>query len=321
VSDLITICIPTYRRPSMLLHAIHSCLIQDYRPLEIDISDDSPSDASELLVRSIPLPPGITLRYWRNSPALKQARNVNKLFTSARGSRLMLLHDDDALLPGAISALSDAFSLSNSVVASFGIQEVIAESGEILPRDTAELNSACHRTPDEAGLQPDTIKSALWWQFPNNAYLIETALAAKVGYRGEEIAGDSCDFDFALRVAYASGAGQFAFIDRYTAQYRLCRVSVRSGHGCCWIRFDQVEALQDLTPEQREARDQLLYKTSEEAVVDNVHHGRRRRALQIFRSPFYPRRVSIKPCYHLALIAIPQLGNLRDRFRDLSGSH
>lgn len=101
MSDLISISIPTFRRPSYILHAIHSCMIQDYRPLEIDVSDDSPSDETETLLRSINLPQGISLRYWRNAPSLRQAGNVNKLFRSARGSRLVLLHDDDALLPGA----------------------------------------------------------------------------------------------------------------------------------------------------------------------------------------------------------------------------
>lgn len=68
--ELITICMPTYRRPSLLLHAIHSCLLQDHRPLEIDIGDDSRSPDTENLVRSFVLPPDVTLRYWRNSPPL-----------------------------------------------------------------------------------------------------------------------------------------------------------------------------------------------------------------------------------------------------------
>src|SRR4051812_26501670 len=44
VSDLITICIPTYRRPSLLLSCLQTCFMQDYRPLEIDIGDNSPND-------------------------------------------------------------------------------------------------------------------------------------------------------------------------------------------------------------------------------------------------------------------------------------
>ena len=32
-ADLISICIPTYRRPELLLEAIRTCFLQDYRPL------------------------------------------------------------------------------------------------------------------------------------------------------------------------------------------------------------------------------------------------------------------------------------------------
>ena len=143
--ELITISIPTHRRPSLLLHALYSCLLQEYRPLEIDISDDSPSAETEAIVRSLTLPEGISLRYWRNSPSLGQAGNVNKLFAEARGAKLILLHDDDALMPGAVSVLHDAFSWSDFVVASYGLQLVITENGESSLRDR---NSSKSHSPN-----------------------------------------------------------------------------------------------------------------------------------------------------------------------------
>lgn len=37
MDSLVTISVPTYRRPSLLLHALHSCFLQDYRPIEVDV--------------------------------------------------------------------------------------------------------------------------------------------------------------------------------------------------------------------------------------------------------------------------------------------
>jgi glycosyltransferase involved in cell wall biosynthesis len=315
MSELITISMTSYRRPTFLLQSLHSCITQDYRPLEIDISDDSPNDECEQIVRSVTLPEGISLRYWRNSPSLKQTGNVNKLFSMARGSKLVLLHDDDALMPGAITALLAAFSWSPSVIASYGLQYIIRSDGEISMSESEKHDVYVHRTRDLTGLQQDPVVSALWLQFPNNGYLVDTALARATGYLGEELVGDACDADFGIRLALANRNSQFAFIDRHTSLYRLTASSLRTNHGCCWKLFDLVSRLTDLTPRQMDARDVLLRRTAEESVVDNAIHRRRKRALEIFRSPFYPvSKLRPKPLYHLVLMAFPGLVGLRELF-------
>lgn len=64
VSDLITICIPSYRRPTFLLRCLYSCLLQDFRALGIDISDNSTTFETGKLVEVVPLPAGVKRRYW-----------------------------------------------------------------------------------------------------------------------------------------------------------------------------------------------------------------------------------------------------------------
>jgi glycosyltransferase involved in cell wall biosynthesis len=314
MSELITISIPTYRRPSLLLHAVHSCLLQDYRPLEIDISDDSPSTESEVLVHSIPLSPGISLRYWRNSSPLKQAGNVNQLFNAARGSKLALLHDDDVLLPGTISALYDAFSMSENVIAAYGLQQVLHENGELAPDETVTYNSCAHRSPELTGLQRDVVTAALWMQFPNNSYLIKTELARSVGYRRESEIGSCCDADFGIRLALANRSSHFGFINRYTSQYRLMPSGQRVSRDGWWKGFDAILALQGLTPNQAQARNEILRTYAVEALIENALHGKRKRALEIFCSAFYCNsKASLKALYHLGLIAAPGLANIRER--------
>ncbi len=309
---LITISIPTFHRPSLLVHALHSCFIQDYRPLEIDIGDDSWSNETERLVETLSTPPGIGLRYWRNRPSLGQVGNVNALFSRARGSRLMLLHDDDVLLPGAVSALSETFSASSGVIAAYGIQEVITEHGERSESETRSNNEHANRLPAFAGLQTEPVVCALWRQFPNDGYLIESKIAKSIGYRDVAIVGNANDVDFAIRVATENRHSEFYFLNRRTSQYRLSNGSIRVQHDTCGKFYAVLEQLTLTSDAERRARDWLLDKTAEEAVVDHALHGNWKSALRIMGSKHYPRaRRPTKSMFHLAIIAFPALYFLR----------
>ena len=46
-------------------------------------------------------------------------------------------------------------------------------------------NRAYRRSAAYAGLQPDAILAAIWQQFPNDGYLVRTAVAREVLYRSD----------------------------------------------------------------------------------------------------------------------------------------
>jgi len=316
VGDLITICIPTYRRPSLLLACLQTCFMQDYRPLEIDLGDNSPDDQTGRLVGSITPPPGISLRYWKNDPPLGSVGNVQKLFAEARGRRLLLLHDDDGLLPGAVSALDEAFRMSPDVVLAYGAPEVVNERGERVPEETERDNINARRTPDRAGLRRDVLACALWRQVPINGFLVDSAAARRIGYRDRSEVGLAVDTDFGIRLAQAyRGSGAFAFIDRATSQYRLAPTSQRFNEpDTCWRFYDDVARLQDLTPEEEEARDGLLAQIARAAVIENALGRRRDAALRIFLSRHYPRPEGwARTLYVLGLLAMPRTFRLARR--------
>jgi glycosyltransferase involved in cell wall biosynthesis len=315
--DLITISIPTFRRPSLLLHALHSCFIQDHRPLEIDIGDDSSGPETERLIQNLSVPPAVTLRYFRNQPSLGQVGNVNSLFSRARGSRLMLLHDDDVLLPGAVSALNDTFSLSTAVIAAYGIQEVITEHGEVSESATRVNNEHANRLPRFTGLQTEPVVCALWRQFPNNGYLIDSKIAKLIGYRDVSIVGNANDLDFSVGVATENRRSAFYFLNRRTSQYRFTNGSIRVQHDTCRKIYAVLEQLVLSSDAERRARDWLLDKIAEQAVVDHALHGEWRSALRIMGSEHYPRtRKPTKSIFHLTIIAFPGLYFLRALRRD-----
>jgi Glycosyl transferase family 2 len=309
VDDLVTICIPTYCRPMYLLHCLYSCLAQDYRPLEIDISDNSPTDETGKWVELVPLAGGITLRYWRNCPATDPVENVRILFTRARGRRLVWMNDDDVLLPGAVSAMSDAFSLAPDVILSYGHQQIINSDGEVLPERTARSNIEDRRVSSETGLRRDLLVCAFWNQMSHVGFLVLTEVARKVGIRDRSEVGLAVDTDFMIRLAQAYKGSAHVFIDRLTIQSRTGSSTLgQTSVDTAWKLYDVLCGINDLSLEEVHARDGLLTKVQPVALREHSLVQGRLAALRIFLCR--PYRLSgglARWAYCLGLVVMPNL--------------
>jgi hypothetical protein len=247
---------------------------------------------------------------------LGEPRNVNSLFAEARGERLILLHDDDTLLPGTISTLASTFDLHPNVIASFGLQEIMSHDGELCREQTEEFNSFFHRVPAAGGVVTDPLLSALRRQFPNDGFLLVSDAARAVGYRTVEDIGRAGDTDFGIRLAREYPHSSFAFIPRVTARYRLTDGSSRTRPGICWKLHEELGCMDGLTFEQAKARDKLMQDIQVHAMLDNAMNGNRRKAFQIFRSHSYRRRSTLpESFYHCAVIIAPAIQRLRDAMR------
>lgn len=310
MSDLITICLPTYRRPTLLSQCLHSCLAQDYRPLEIDVADSSPNGDTRNLVEAITPPEGIRLRYRHLPPSTEPQAKVNRLFAEARGRRLVVIHDDDCFLPGAVSALAAGFSLAPEVVLAYGREQIISEAGEVLPEETRAWEAEAWRTPDQTGLRRDLLVCALARQVPVNGFLIGSDVMRRIGYRPRAEIGLAEDTDFGIRLAQAyRGTGAFAVLERQTTQRRYLQSSLGwTAPDTCWQLFDEVAAMEGLSPEEERARAWTLGRCARAALRENALGGRRRAALRVFLSRYYPRSEegAARTLYSLGLLAAPQ---------------
>jgi len=318
MSDPITICLPTYRRPTFLSQCLHSCLAQDYRPLEIDVADSSPNEDTRQLVEAITPPEGVTLRYRHLPPDTEPQAKVNQLFTEARGRRLLLIHDDDCFLPGAISALHEAFSSAPDVVLAYGRERVMNEAGEFLPDATLAWEAEAWRTPDQVGMRRDLLVCGLARQVPVNAFLIESDVMRKMGFRSRAEVGVAEDTDFGIRLALAyRGKGAFAFIGRQTTQRRYAESSLGwTAPDTCWQVYDELAAMEGLSPEEERARDFTLRRLARAALRENALGGRRRAALRVFLSRHYPRSEegAARTLYSLGLLAVPKAAYVLRKF-------
>jgi glycosyltransferase involved in cell wall biosynthesis len=301
-NPLISICIPTYQRADLLVYAIESCLKQTYRNIEIIISDDSPDNCSEKAV--LKWIESNKVRYYKNSPALKQAGNVNQLFDLAQGKYLVLLHDDDLLLPDTLAKMLECFRDNPNIIGCFGKQKLIDMNGSILETETAELNQGYYRTDELAGIQKSAQRSALLGQFPNDGYMISSDVARNERYRDSSDVGDACDYDFALRLS--ARGGLFYFLNEFTAAYRITDVSVLRGNNYSNLTYGLIESFNcpDSLHSEKKSR---LSRYASPAINKHLQIGAVNRAREIYFSSNYSwrQRFSIKGLAQFLLIILP----------------
>jgi glycosyltransferase involved in cell wall biosynthesis len=316
---LVTVCIPSYMRPELLEAALRSVVAQDYPALEIVVGDDSPDDSAAPVVERVRSATAIPLRYWRNLPKLGQNANVNRLFHEARGSYLLLLHDDDLLAPGAIAALMSPILRDPRVRVVFGKQTAIDADGTILPRETHNINYDFGRVGESRAFA-NPLEACLMQRIPNDSYVIEAALAREVGYRPEEEIGVFVDTDFGIRVGLVLGPDQMWFVDAFVASYRRSSDSIsvsptsrRIDHPVAGAALYRLVTSLQLPPSSEYARQFLLRALGNQMLKGFALQGDRLTALRLFTSAAYGwrKRFSALGAYHLALIAFPGIDRLR----------
>lgn len=114
----LTIAIPTRNRRAMLAEALESALAQEFRNIEIVVSDNASQDDTGRYLAD--LRDG-RLRVFRQEKLLSMHENWNFCLEKAGGRLFLLLSDDDILLSGAVGTLVKAFADSRVKLAYGGV--------------------------------------------------------------------------------------------------------------------------------------------------------------------------------------------------------
>ena len=104
---LVTIAIPTYRRPHLLLEAIASAIGQQLdQPVEVIVVDNDPASRGwEEVVARLPQVRHLNFRYYVNDDNLGMFGNWNRCIELGRGEWHTLLNDDDLLDPDFLATM------------------------------------------------------------------------------------------------------------------------------------------------------------------------------------------------------------------------
>jgi glycosyltransferase involved in cell wall biosynthesis len=229
-SIAVTVGIPTYSRLNYLRESAASALAQAHPGFEVLISQNPHPDqairdeiakyceelaASDSRVRYQLLPMDV------GPPA-----NFNAIADAARGKYLMMIGDDDRLLPNAIQTLTS--SLGPKTVLAFGRRYVIDSKGERLETYSSGLDRA-HSAPavvtqtQPGGFGPPPagrlINPELWaWQ---QAMATETSLIRTDAFRRLRFR-ESVDIpDMEFFIMLAREGEEFIFTPEYVTEIRV----------------------------------------------------------------------------------------------------
>ena len=302
MSSLVSIVIPAWERPALLPEVLDSCLAQTYRDIEVVVADDSRTDRVARAIEPYLAHPRV--RYERNQVRLGQSGNVNRLFDLARGERLVLLHDDDTLLPDAVEVLDECWRRHPNLTACYGKLFIVTHAGIVLDDMTEATDRVCARTAVHAGLQRRPLWPALAGQFPSDGFMVSTAAARATRFRPYEEVGDACDFDFKLRLSQQPG--WFYFLDRYVSNYRITDTSVSSTPETIDHAFEIACAL-DVPSDMEPMRRRFLRDRGLHAVRRYLLIGHRALAWRLLlRTEYWPDGPKLRSlCTTFALFLMP----------------
>lgn len=122
---LVSICIPTYERPHVLLKALESCFLQSYKNIEIVITDNSETDETQKIVQDLNKP---NIRYSKNAENLGPILNLKLAIDSASGKYIKVLMDDDILFPSAVQEMVEKFEAMPRIGVVMAPMQIIDDS-------------------------------------------------------------------------------------------------------------------------------------------------------------------------------------------------
>jgi FkbM family methyltransferase len=89
----VSICIPAFEQPELLVRTLRSVFQQTYSDFEVIVTDDSRSSSVQAAME--PWLDDPRMRYMRNPSRLGSPRNWNRALELAQGSLIKILHQDD----------------------------------------------------------------------------------------------------------------------------------------------------------------------------------------------------------------------------------
>ncbi|WP_159726769.1 glycosyltransferase [Methylosinus sp. Ce-a6] len=305
---MISVLIPTYRRPEQLREALQSVEMQERALIsEIligDNSDDANAGLNHKIIADSPLHGLIELR--RNVPPLGSYPNQCALGSRAKGEFVALLHDDDAYCEGALARLYGcAISDTDSRVAVWFGRNLIMDEHGVVDIERSHRDMAYYGKGGASEVRP------MWeWNLtqalPPNGWLMRADVYRSF-MRGPRD-GNVGDWGLWVRLANAGYWGRFIAEDIFA--YRSQPVSLTStGRGIdCHLAYEAARELR-VPREAASKKLALVRKFAKVAVTRYLRDGERGRAVAAYFSDGWSLsdRASLRGLLTLAMLLTPSI--------------
>jgi glycosyltransferase involved in cell wall biosynthesis len=161
----VSICVPTYNRPELIVECLDSCLAQTHTNIEILIGDNSSDSRTQQLI-SERYAHDARIRYVKNEPPLSPARNVASLFARATGDKISLIHDDDYYASDGIANLLELWQQHPQLEVAFGDQYEVDMQGNVdVRKSAARMRKACRSSRGEQ-VSGRCFRTSAGWRMP-----------------------------------------------------------------------------------------------------------------------------------------------------------
>ncbi len=206
---MVSICVPAYKKPEYVRRLLDALLVQDYKDLEVIITDDSPNDDIKLAIA--PYLTQLNIQYHRNIPALGSPKNWNAAIELSSGDFFMLMHQDDWFYDkSAISKFVEIFEKKPHV--SF----VFCKNTALHPDGTFVVLQAIPSLLTQLGSYPNRLLLSQVMGPPSNV-MLRSSVKKKVAYDEKLIW--LVDVDYNARLIKAGF--EYAYLDEHLVNIGL----------------------------------------------------------------------------------------------------
>ena len=216
----VSVLIPTYNSERYLEECLDSVLAQDFRDMEILISDNGSNDGTLEIIKKFAAYDN-RIRWWQNAKNLGMVANHNILLHEAHGEYIKILHSDDTLISPVSIARMAAVLADNPAVSLVGSAcELIDSQSHALANDRLNIFSAGVWDGQRI------IKSCFEFQVAAN-YIGQPSLV--MFRRSQALRGFLSDYDYLLDLAmwfHLLEQGKFAHLPDVLCGYRYHHVQM-----------------------------------------------------------------------------------------------
>jgi glycosyltransferase involved in cell wall biosynthesis len=292
--SLLTIAIPTLRRLAYLREATRSAQEQNHSNFEVLISNDGQDPEIESFGLSMERKDP-RVRYTRTPGRLGLSGNWNWCVSQSRGSHVVIIGDDDRLLPGFLSTLAP-FTKTFDVV--FSDHTLIDSEGKRV-EDSPSLLRRYGR--DALSQGPVDNPEAMVWKnaVAPSAALVRTEVARKLLFEPNL---NTPELDFFVRAAALPA--RFYFVPQVLAEYRVHGGSATAAGLTLDGLFLKLLQIPARTPEGAVARMRQLARLAPSATSCAIKAGNEVGLIEIKRSKLLRR--STRGVLFDVLLALPR---------------
>jgi len=283
IRSKVTIAIPTFRRFKYLQEAVASALSQTYPNIEILISQDPKKDGLEESIQAWSqnlMAQNSKIRYQCNSHNLGLASNWNACVEAAKGEYLVIIGDDDRLLPNFVEKMLQVIRENTQVV--FSNHYIINSLGDRLETESHNWTKSYRRDRIPPG---EISHPEIWvWQnsIPMSACLIRTQDVQRLRFKDDL---NTPEIELFIRLAQLGG--HFVFLPEYLSEYRV-HEQAATNTGLHNEKLVKYLLPINTSPEAELYKKELLSKLMVNAVSRHLLQGEWEQAKELISSNYYP---------------------------------